>query len=73
MQPKAQKNRDWEAQKPYSAYPARSGCFTVSRERAHSTEVESTTHTSSVHTLVSRASTPISQFIVAARARRRLL
>jgi hypothetical protein len=35
--------------------------------------VESTTHTSSVHRLVSRASIPISQLIVAARLRSRLL
>lgn len=38
---------------------------TVSRERAHSTGVESTTHTSSLHTQASRARTPISQSTVA--------
>jgi hypothetical protein len=37
----------------------------VSRERAHSTGVESTTHTSSLHTQASRARTPISQSTVA--------
>ncbi len=55
------------------APPARSERFTVSRDRAHSTGVESTTQTSSVQTLVSRASLPVSQFKVPARRRSRLL
>jgi hypothetical protein len=36
----------------------------ISRERPHSTGVESAIHTSSVNMLVSRPSTPISQAIV---------
>jgi len=51
-----QNQREWLAQYPYWAYPARSLRRTVSRDRPHSTGVESTTHTSPVHRLVSRAS-----------------
>ena len=50
-----QKYREWLAQYPYSAHPARSERLAVSRDRPHSTGVESTTHTSSVHTAVSAA------------------
>ncbi len=35
------KNREWLAQYPYPAQPARSDRFTVGRERPHSTGVES--------------------------------
>jgi hypothetical protein len=58
------------------------GCFevapvvvrrVVSRERPHSTGVESATHTSSAHRLVPAASARISQPIVAASLRSRLL
>jgi hypothetical protein len=45
----------------------------VSRERPHSTGVESAIHTSSLNRLVSRPSTPISQLIVPASLRSRLL
>jgi hypothetical protein len=38
---KPQKNREWLAQSPYPAQPARSDRFTVGRERPHSTGVES--------------------------------
>src|SRR5699024_3967062 len=61
---KPQKNLEWEAQYPYSAHPARSERLTVSRDRAHSTGVESMTHTSSVATLVSVPSILTSQDIV---------
>ena len=53
--------------------PAKSERQTASRDRAHSTGVESTTQTSSNHTLVSRARAPINQFSVAATWRSRLL
>jgi hypothetical protein len=43
------------------------------RRRPHSTGVESASHTSSLHRLVSRASMPISQPTVPASARSRLL
>ncbi|MEU5839511.1 hypothetical protein ABZ820_38460 [Streptomyces diacarni] len=36
-----QENREWLAQYPYPAQPARSDRFTVGRERPHSTGVES--------------------------------
>ena len=70
---KPQKNREWEAQYPYSAHPAKSERFTVSRERAHSTGVESTTHTSSVAMLVSAPSMPINHDIVSPSLRSLLL
>jgi hypothetical protein len=47
--------------------------LTVSFDRAHSTGVESTSHTSSVAMLVSAASAPTSQAIVSASLRSRLL
>jgi hypothetical protein len=59
-------------QYPYSAQPASSERRAVFRDQPHSTGVESTTHTS-VHRLVSRASMPASQFIVAASPRSRVL
>ncbi len=68
-----QDQREWLAQYPYWAYPASSERRTVSVDRPHSTGVESTTHTSSAHRLVSRASTRISHAIVAAILRSRLL
>ena len=70
---KPQKNRECEAQYPYSAHPARSERCTVWRELAHSTGIESTTHTLSVATLVSAPSIAISHDIVATRLRRRLV
>lgn len=54
-------------------HPANSEPSAASRDRAHSTGVESTTQTSSVHKVVSRASTPISQPIVEPSRRSRLL
>lgn len=42
-----QRYRLWEAQNPLCAHPAKSERCTVARERAHSTDVESTTQTSS--------------------------
>ena len=68
-----QKYRECEAQYPYCAHPARSERFTVSRDRPHSTGVESTTETSSAHSEVSAASTRITTVIRAAEARSRLL
>ena len=47
--------------------------FHRSRERAHSTGVESASHTSSVHSLVSRAGALITHVIVAGDLRSRLL
>ena len=67
-----QKNRDWLAQCPYSAHPARSERLTVSRERVHSTGVESITHMSSVATLVSLPRAVINLDMVAASFRSRL-
>src|SRR5262245_42577800 len=68
-----QKYREWEAQYPYCAHPARSERLTVSRDRPHSTGVESTTQTSSAHSEASVASTRITTVIRAAEARSRLL
>jgi len=45
----------------------------VSLDRPHSTGVESATHTSSAHSVVSRANAPITQRIVSGKARNRLL
>jgi hypothetical protein len=73
VQPQPHKWREWLAQWPYSAHPARSEGLTVSRERPRSTGVESITHTSSCSRLVSVASTRISQHMVAASLRSRLL
>lgn len=50
-----QKKRLWLAQYPYSAHSARSERLTVSRERPHSTGVESTIRMPSLHTEVSVA------------------
>ncbi len=57
-----------QAQWPYSAQPARSERRAVSRERPHSTGVESTTHTSSPAAPVRRPSPPTGQPMVAATA-----
>ncbi len=73
MQAQAQKKRLWLAQYPYSAHPARSERLTVSRERPHSTGVESTIHTSSLHTEVSVASSRVTRRSNSAALRRRLL
>jgi hypothetical protein len=61
------------SQYPYSAHPARSEGLTVSRERPHSTGVESTVHTSSRPMEVSVASTPVTRRSSSAALRRRLL
>jgi hypothetical protein len=68
-----QNQREWLAQYPYSAQPARSERRAVSRERPHSTGVQSTTQTSSVHKLVSAASSRIKVVISTAAARSRRL
>jgi hypothetical protein len=62
-----------QAQYPYSAQPARSEHLTVSRERPHSTGVESTTHTSSLHTAVMVARIRLTLRIRPAALRSRLL
>ena len=54
-----QNQRECEAQYPYCAHPASSERLTVSRERAHSTGVESTTQTSPDHRLVLAARTRV--------------
>jgi hypothetical protein len=68
-----QKYREWLAQYSYSAHPARSERLAVSRERPHSTGVESTTQTSLVHGMVSAARTRMQSLISEAAARSRLL
>jgi hypothetical protein len=65
--------REWETQYPYCAHPARSERLTVSLERAHSTGVESTTRTSSVHRLVLAARTRVQWRTSPRAARGRLL
>jgi hypothetical protein len=54
-----QKNREWAAQYPYPACPARSERLTVSRDAAHGRGVESTRRTRSCQDAVSRASSVI--------------
>src|SRR6478609_9837086 len=68
-----QKYRLCEAQYPYSAKPARSERLAVSRERPHSTGVESAIHTSSPNMLVRVPSARISQLKVPTNLRSRLL
>src|SRR3984957_3401149 len=68
-----QNQREWEAQYPYCAQPARSERLAVSLERPHSTGVESTTQTSSAHRLVPAARTRMQCRISPAAGRSRLL
>ena len=68
-----QKKRECEAQYPYSAHPARSERFVVSRDRPHSTGVESTTHTSSVHREVHATRCAMTARSIPAAARTRSL
>jgi hypothetical protein len=58
---------------PYSAHPARSDRRAVLRDRPHSTWMESTTQTSSVHTVASPANTRMHCRIRHAAAHSRLL
>lgn len=67
-----QKDRLWEAQFPYSAKLARSDRLAVSRDRPHSTGVESAIHTSS-NILVRVPSARMSQLSVPTSLHSRLL
>ncbi len=68
-----QNQRECERQKLYFAQPASSERFTVGRERAHSTGVESTIQTGSVHRSVSAANQRITCLTSGSAARRRRL
>src|SRR6476660_2673794 len=68
-----QKYRLCEAQYPYSAKPARSDRLAVSRDRPHSTGVESAIHTSSSNMLVRVPSARMSQLSVPTSLRSLLL
>jgi hypothetical protein len=68
-----QNHREWLAQYPYCAHPASSDRRAVSRDRPHSTGVESATQTSSDQIAVSAASSRVGWLIVPASFRSRLL
>jgi hypothetical protein len=70
---KPQKYRECDAQYPYSAQLAKSERWAVSRERPHSTGVESTTHTSSVDREHDPTRYAHTTRVISAAARTRLL
>ena len=65
--------REWEAQYPYSAHPAKAERITVGRERAHSMGVESTSQTVSSWTREPRRRAAHTQVMVAVSEWTRLL